>query len=961
MNRLRLFVALCVYTLAALVVPDATQAELKSLEIFERTPFAGGKSFGKVGPYERLVGIARFAIDPAHIRNYPIVDLDLAPRNAENLVEFSSDVFILAPKDLAKSSGSLLYDVNNRGGKLALRFFNRAKPTNDPTTVEDAGDGFLMNQGYVIVWSGWLGELLPGGGRMLMHAPVALDGGKPLKGMVRYEIMADEPTDTMPISRRENHGSFPLTERGLRDGLLTWRMRPGDARVLIPRAQWSLETMPIPPAPEYQSGKHGVGGSLPQIRMKLAGGFRPGYLYELIAECEGSLVQGVCYPAVRDLISFLRYDASPRNPLVGADGNSIVTHAHGFGVSQSGRYLRNFVYLGFNADEQDRKVFDGIMPHVAGAGLGYFNHRFCQPTRLNSQHLEHFYPSDYFPFTYNDETDPYSKRPDGILRLTRVKLAATMPKIMHTQGTGEYWHRAGSLVHTDPLGKVDAKVPDEVRIYTFGGTQHSATSLPLTRGTGENLLNPADYNPFLRALLVSLDKWTRDGTPPPPSVHPYIADGTLVDPTQHSTGFPAIPGVRFPEVIQVPERLEPDPQNEERQFVLLKSQSRGEKYVVKVPRVGPDGNELGTLLPPEVAVPTATYTGWNLRRAEVGAEGELVSLMGSYIPFPRTKAERVAKADPRVSLEERYGSFEFYRNQFGLVCDEYVRDGYLLAADAKRLVAELESIRDLFPSPTPADPKAATLAKASGAKELPTVASPKFVMTAELDAPEANQAAAVHGEQVFAISNITIATYDRRTGRRVATSPAEPKLKHLNSGFFDGSNLFCAHSNYPAEPAASEIYSFYRFDPPLAHVASLKAWKAFGKARGSLTWAVRDDEHWWCTFAQYGDKNGDTMLVEFDKDWDELGAWRYPPEVVADLGKASISGGLFYKGKLLATGHDRKVIYRLAVPKDKNVLELIDVVEAPFTGQGIAYDDKTGGLVGIDRARKKIVFAELRE
>lgn len=961
MIRLRPFFAACLCLVAGFVEPEAARAELKSLEIYERTPFADGKSFGKVGPYERLVGVARFAIDPARIRNYPIVDLDLAPRNSDNLVEFSSDVFILAPKDLSKSSGSLLYDVNNRGGKLALRFFNRAKPTNDPTTVEDAGDGFLMNQGYVIVWSGWLGELLPGGGRMLMHAPVALDGGKPLKGMVRYEMMADAPTDTMPISRRENHGSFPLTERGLREGVLTWRMRPEAERVPIPREQWSLETMPIPPAPEFKSGRRGVAGTLPQIRMKLAGGFRPGYLYELIAECEGSLVQGVCYPAVRDLISFLRYDASPQNPLLGSDGKPVVTHAHGFGVSQSGRYLRNFIYLGFNADEQDRRVFDGIMPHVAGAGLGYFNHRFCQPTRLNSQHLEHYYPSDYFPFTYNDETDPYSKRPDGILRLTRVKLPTTMPKIMHTQGTGEYWHRAGSLVHTDPLGKVDAAVPDEVRIYTFGGTQHSATSLPLIRGTGDNLLNPADYNPFLRALLTALDKWTRDGTPPPPSVYPYIADGTLVDASQHSTGFPAIPGVRYPEVIHQPERLNFELHHGDGERAWLKSQSRGEKYVVKVPRVGPDGNELATLLPPEVAVPTATYTGWNLRRAEVGAEGQLVSLMGSYIPLPRTKAERIAKADPRVSLEERYGSFDFYRTQFGLACDEYVRDGYLLADDGKRLVAELESIRDLFPTPKPDAPKAVSPAGGAKVKELPAVASPKWVMTRELDAPEANQAAAVRGDQVFAIGNITIATYDRTTGRRLAVSPTAKGVVHLNSGFVDGEQLFCAHSNYPAEPADSALFVYYAGHPSIPSSGSLNPWKKFGKARGSLTWAVRVDEHWWCTFAQYGEKNGDTMLVEFDKQWDELGAWKYPPEVVADLGKASISGGLFYKGKLLATGHDRKVIYRLDVPKDKPVLELIDVVEAPFTGQGIAFDDATGGLVGIDRARKKIVFAELRE
>jgi hypothetical protein len=669
---------------------DIARAELVSLTFHTREPFAGGMAFGDVGPYERLVGVAKFAIDPEHPRNRDIVDLRLASRNAAGRIEFESDVYILAPQDPAKGNGAILYDVNNRGGKLALRFFNHTTATNTPTTAEHAGDGFLMRRGYTIVWSGWLGELLPGDGRLLMKAPKAQQNGKPLQGVVRYEIMTDEPAETMPLSRRENHGSFPLTKRGLAEAVLTRRLLPDDERVPIPRDQWSLETMPIP------SVEHRVAGTLPQIRMRLAGGFQPGYLYELIAECEGSLVQGVCYPAVRDLISFLRYDATEHNPLRTAEGKPAISRAHGFGVSQSGRYLRNFVYLGFNADEQDRLVFDGVMPHVAGGGLGWFNHRFCQPTRLNSQHLEHLYPSDYFPFGFGDDVDPHAGRTDGILRRMTANDPQLVPKIMHTQGTGEYWHRGGSLVHTDPLGTRDATIPENVRIYTFGGTQHSATTWPPTRGFGMNLLNPADYNPFLRVLLDALDRWTRDGTPPPPSVYPRIDDDTLVDFARRSTGFPDIPGVSYPQVIHVPERLDYGPEFESQGIATIEPPRRGEKYVVKVPRVGPDGNELGTLLPIEVAVPTATYTGWNLRRADVGAEGELVSLMGSYLPFAKTKAERTASGDPRESLEERYGTFDEYRHRVRAACDDYVRRGYLLAEDAERLMKLTERAREAF-------------------------------------------------------------------------------------------------------------------------------------------------------------------------------------------------------------------------------------------------------------------------
>jgi hypothetical protein len=952
---------------ACLAAAGTARAELKSLEFLKREMFAGGKSFGTVGPYEKFVGIARYELDPDHERNAGIVDLKLAPRNAAGKVEFEADFFILAPHDPRKNNGAILYDVNNRGGKLALRFFNHAKPTNDPKTLADAGDGFLMRQGYVIVWSGWLGELLPGEGRLLMRPPVALENGKPLKGVVRYEIMTDAPAETMPLSRRENHGSFPLTEQGLKDGTLTVRLKPGDSRVVIARDQWSLETLPIPQPPEVAANERSVAGSLPQICMKLTGGFKPGYLYELVAECEGSLVQGVCYPAVRDLVSFLRYDESRNNPTRTVTGRQTITRAHGFGVSQSGRYLRNFLYLGFNADEQGRKVFDGLMPHVAGAGLGYFNHRFCQPTRLNSQHLEHTYPSDYFPFAYGDDIDPHTDKQDGLQRRSFAATPDMLPKVMNTQGTGEYWHRAGSLVHTDPLGMRDAEIPSNVRLYTFGGTQHSATSLPLTRGMGEQLLNPADYNPQLRALLTALDRWTRDGTEPPPSVYPTIASGTLVDFVQTKTCFPAIPGVRYPQVIHQPERLDFGPEFESRGITTIEPPHVGAKYGVKVPRVGPDGNELGTLAPVEVVVPTATYTGWNLRRAEVGAEGELVSLMGSYIPLAKTKAERTASGDPRESLAERYGTFDRYRAKFIAAADDYVRRRYLLEEDAKRLIAGLDELQSLFP------PRPAVERNAAG--ELEPVASPRFVAMKEMDAIDANQAAAVAGDKVFGIGNRGVTIYERASGLLIARSKPIPGITHLNSGFFEAEMLRCAHSNYPAEPASSEVVDcvpFYNYglvartdpkalDESELHLVSLKIAKKFGKYRGSLTWVVRHDNSWWCTFANYGDKNGETMLVEFDKKWDELGAWKYPPEVVRDLGKASISGGLWYRGDLLATGHDRKVIYKLKVPKTGDVLELIEVLASPFTGQGIAYDDKTGGLVGIDRARRKIVFAELRE
>jgi hypothetical protein len=694
MNDFRIWATILLSATVLLARPTAARADVRSLEIYRQEAFAGGKSFGDTGPYEKLVGVVKFAVDPNYKRNKGIVDLRLAPRNDDGKVEFEADVYILAPKDRTKGNGAILYDVNNRGNKLALGMFNSGGGGNDPN---DGGNGFLFRRGYTVVWCGWIGEVLPGNNRMLLKAPVATEKGKPIRGVVRFEMVSDASAETLPLSRREGHGSYSPTKEGEAKGVLTWRMRETDKRVPIPREQWKLERKPIPKV------EKGVEGSLGQIRCRLAGGFRPGYIYELICECEGPIVQGLGYAATRDLISFLRYDGGKQNPLRDTDGKPVIKRTHGFGVSQSGRFLRNYLYLGFNVDEKDRKVFDGVMPHVAGGGLGFFNHRFAQPTRHNGQHEEHLYPGDAHPFTYGDSLDRPVSAPGrtiirvgppryGILGRLAAEDGKFVPKVMHTQTSAEYWHRSGSLVHTDTLGTKDADIPETVRIYAFGGCQHGPAADPPGRGIADNLTNPADYRPLLRALLDALDLWVRDGKAPPPSVYPRIARGSLVDWSQKKTGFPAIPGVRYPEVIQRPVDLDfgyPPSRNEPPEIAGY--------YVVRVPRCDPDGNDLGMLKPPEVAVPLATYTGWNLRRRDVGAEGMLASLTGSYIPFPRTKAEREKTGDPRDSIEENYEDFAMYRKLCELVCADLVKKRYLLKEDADRFLAGREKMRELFP------------------------------------------------------------------------------------------------------------------------------------------------------------------------------------------------------------------------------------------------------------------------
>jgi hypothetical protein len=668
--------------LTLLALCPAAWGDVVWVEIHRREPFAGGLSFGETGPYERISGVVRFAVDPAHPRNRAIVDLDLAPRNAQGKVEFEADFFILAPREPAKGNGALFFEVNNRGLKLALRAFSGAPQGNDPSTEADAGDGYFFRRGYTLAWCGWIGELLPGDGRLLLKPPVASEGGRPIRGVARYEMVTNAPAESLPLARREGIGSYPPTKRGEEEGVLTWRLREKDPRAPVPRANWSLERMPL------VGIERGIAASLPQVRLRLKGGFQPGAIYELVCEVEGPIVQGTGYLAVRDLVSFLRY----------GDGRTLprpaFTRAHAFGISQSGRFLRNFLYLDLNEDESGRKVFDGLMPHVAGGGLGFFNHRFGQASRYNAQHEEHLYPCDRFPFAYGDARDPFSGRVDGILRPCREREPRNLPKILHTQHSAEYWHRSGSLVHTDPEGRRDVEIPDNVRVYAFGGIQHGPTHNPVA--AADNPPNPADSRPFLKALLDALDAWVRDGTAPPPSVYPRIDQGALVLPDLKSVGFPALPGVRFPGVIQRPHALDHGPEFETRGRMSIEPPRLLGDYVVRVPRSDADGNDAGTLLVPEVAVPLATYTGWNLRGREAGAEGELAELMGSRMPFARTRREREASGDPRASLEERYAGFEEYRRRFVAECARLEGLRFLLSEDTERLSKALEESRPLF-------------------------------------------------------------------------------------------------------------------------------------------------------------------------------------------------------------------------------------------------------------------------
>jgi hypothetical protein len=412
-------------------------------------------------------------------------------------------------------------------------------------------------------------------------------------------------------------------------------------------------------------------------RVSLTGGFQPGKIYEVVYKSQNPALVGLGPAAVRDTISHLKYAS--------ADALSIpagsVQRSIAFGVSQSGRFLRTYLYYGFNADEQRRKVFDGVMAHVAGAGRGSFNLRFAQPSRDGHPFLNKFYPTDIFPFTDLAQTDPQTGEKDGLLLRTTPE---TMPRIFYTNSSYEYWGRAASLIHTTLDGRGDAQLPDSARIYMFAGGQHGPAAFPPQRSIGQQMNNPNDYRWSMRALLLSMNRWIKDGVAPPPSRYPRVEDKTLVQPG--SLNFPTLAGVGRPA----------EPHKAYRVFYGLDFAKKGiisvdppevnGSYPILVPQVDKDGNELAGIKMPEVTVPLATYTGWNLFNPEAGPPSVLSSMQGSYIPLARTRSDRERSNDPRASIEERYRSREDYLARVTTAARELVQQGYLLEEDIATVV-----------------------------------------------------------------------------------------------------------------------------------------------------------------------------------------------------------------------------------------------------------------------------------
>lgn len=634
-------------------------ARVVKLRVERREPVLNGKSFGAAGAYEKLIGKVEFALDPAAAANAGIVDLGLAPRNSHGEIEFTADFYLLKPIDASRGNGRLLYEVGNRGGKAILRTFQKAQGSADPKTAAEFGDGRLMSLGYSLLWMGWQWDVPEG--MMRMDMPIATKHGKPITGLVRGNFVPNVPSDTGPLADR-GHLAYPVDDPASSDHFMTVRDRPADAPRRIPREKWRFVN---------------------DTSVRVDGGFELGRIYDVVYRARDPRVVGCGLAGTRDLISFFKHAQGDSNPLPG------IRVAYGWGVSQSGRFLRHFLYDGFNEDEQGRMVFDGVIDEVGGAGRGSFNHRFAQASRDAEQFFNIFYPVDMFPFTDGPETDPLTGESGSLLAKAETRHVA--PKMFHILSNSEYFNRAGSLIHTDPMGKRDLEPPANVRIYAVAAGPHYVGPWPPAPVGGTAApLSVLDRSPIVRALLNDMDAWVMEGKAPPESRYPRISDGTLTAP--NAAGWPKITALRLPPPMLITYRLDFGP-DWPRGIVGFEPPLVGKPYAGLVPAVDEDGNARAGIRLPSIQAPIATYAGWNYRAPGIGSQDQFLGEAGSMYPFAATRARR-AKDDSRRSIEERYAGRDEYLAKISTAGKQLIAERLMNAEDLPDVIDQAKSLYD---------------------------------------------------------------------------------------------------------------------------------------------------------------------------------------------------------------------------------------------------------------------------
>jgi hypothetical protein len=695
-----------------LLVPTLAGARVTRIEITDRQVVNDGMPFGSAGTYEKLIGRAYAEVDPDHPGNAIITDIELVPPNDRGMVEVGFDIMILKPVDMSLGNGKILLSVTNRGIKGIFPLLNDTQvfPVDNPSAPADFGNGFLMRQGYTMVWNGWEGDVMHGIGLMTIDLPVPTADGAPDGEAVTGKVMVSysdryfaggNPT-TLPLSGGVGWGVFESYEAVSTDQTVAEAelrvspsdsFRPGRAGIpegtLIPASEWSFAHCP-----------EGPPGTPSTFNICYPAGFQNDQVYNLVYRAKNPKVMGLGYAATRDLISFLRYededDEGHPNPL-----EYEIDKVLCWGGSLSGAFLRDFLFQGFNLDEEERMVCDGIDVHIAGAMKPFLNYRFGQPTAAPLHHAERYAPAAEFPATYEVIPDPLGEVADnGILK--RCRETESCPKVIQVDTSTEYQVLRAAQAHTDGHGN-DVPVPPEVRMYLLAGSQHYAIKGVPSNTAGGMLKYPSNTThngAVARALLVALDEWVTNGTPPPESRIPTVTDGTLVPPDRDSVGFPQIPGINFTGEINFSGERDFGPgvpRGENRGVIDTLPPEVLSEHVNLVPKVDQFGIDLGGINQPIVAVPRATLTGWNLRTAPF-TEDDLSGLDGIEIPLFRTEAERLAAGDERPSIEELYTSNDDYVSKITAAANQLRQQRLLLDEDVSRIIAEAEKVQ-LFCEP----------------------------------------------------------------------------------------------------------------------------------------------------------------------------------------------------------------------------------------------------------------------
>lgn len=640
-------------TAALALTAASAQAEVARIEIRKVSPAFGGRIFGAVGAYERIEATAHFRIDPNDPANAGIVNIRRAPKGPDGKVAFDSDLIILRPADPAKGSGKLIYEPVNRGNVLILGMLNAAQGR-DMTKPEGAGDGFLMTRGYTIVEGGWQTSY-PVDGAPSMQVAMASRLGP---GVLSARLPIARNPDGSPVTgltREQFNGAAARTQVVYLAYPAADTTRPG--KLLVHRKDG-----------EEPTAVEGIGlRYLDPWRLEVtAEKPEPAAFYDYVYEAKDPVVYGLGLAAMRDVVSFLRYEGGAGNPLA-RDGKSPIKYAYGFGASQTGRTLKELIYE-FPADERGRRIFDGAHINISGAGKNAVNSAFARPGQKDAQPTPNRLHGDEFPFSYPVVYDPISRRTDGVL--ARCQGTNTCPRILHVDSENELWH-GGALTYVGPNGK-DLVMPQNVRVYALAGTEHSATATSSGPACQSRSAASIDWSPINRALFDTLDQWVTTGQGPPPSRYPTLASGQLTAPDRTSVGFPNIPGVAYSGAVGRRHLLD----------FTTEPPATVAPYPVFAPKADADGTMAGGVRHPYVAAPLATHTGWNLRQPDLN----LCMASGMSLPFPRTEPERLAKNDPRPAIATRYVDKAAYVAAVTRAANGLAAQRFLSPADAKVIV-----------------------------------------------------------------------------------------------------------------------------------------------------------------------------------------------------------------------------------------------------------------------------------